>query len=64
MAVVNHLKTIDYILKKVSESSKCVELTGYSSETVNYFREYIDRVVRRYERDSDRVKKHNALKRA
>lgn len=57
MADVYMLRNLKEILKKVAEDEKCVEITGYDGRTILYFSEVLDKVIKRYVHESDRVKR-------
>jgi len=46
------------ILLEIAKRKDCVELTEYSGVTVERFVEAIDRVLARYQKESERVRRY------
>lgn len=58
MAVVKDLRRIDYILDKLKEHPDVVKITGWNRWSIEAFQDGLRRAIRRYEKDTARVKKH------
>jgi L-cysteine desulfidase len=57
MTDVRDLDTLKQILKKVAESNNCVVITGYDGRTVLHISKTLDKVIKRYTHESERVKR-------
>jgi len=58
VSVVKDLQRIRHILLEVSERPDCAEITAYNPLSIRIFVEGLDRAIKRYKSEAQRVKKY------
>jgi len=49
------------ILLQIARRKGCVKITGYDPSTIRHFVEAIDRVLARYQKESERVRRYGRV---
>jgi len=58
MSVVHDLIRIKHILERLKERPDVVEITGYDKVALEMFLWGLNRAIKRYRKESERVKRH------